>query len=315
MRNASTSPDDTDNMTVTDTRIIIDDPNVFSFSATGTGRAGTACAGETFTITQITPTQWNIIPLNPPITLGPPTPGDNSDICIIDAEFDVLYRPTDGDSRIGLLATGTIGTDSDTSLGSQLITITAAPVICYLAGTKILTPKGEIPIEQLQIKQLVRALSKEKLMNKRIQWIGHFTPKYRSIYTIPIKICKSALADNLPNSDLWISPNHAIYINGIFVQAKNLVNGKTIYQDNSITDIKYYHIELSYHTAIVANGLYAETYLNSGSKHRFDNCKNQKIPAIDDWRHKRYAPIITKKNKLKSLKHQINNRISTLLRV
>jgi hypothetical protein len=50
------------------------DPGVFQLSSTATGEAGTACAGQTFTVTVIDPAtgQVQFVPVGGPVVLGPP---------------------------------------------------------------------------------------------------------------------------------------------------------------------------------------------------------------------------------------------------
>jgi hypothetical protein len=57
------------------------------------------------------------------------------------------------------------------------------------------------------------------------------------------------------------------------VRAKNLVNGDTIFQDFAYDNIVYYHLELENHSAVIANGLLAETYLDVHNRHVFENSK------------------------------------------
>jgi hypothetical protein len=41
----------------------------------------------------------------------------------------------------------------------------------------------------------------------------------------PVKISRFAIDDKALHSDLYISPRHAIYIDGMLIPASNLVNG------------------------------------------------------------------------------------------
>ena len=70
-----------------------EDPGVFVPSATGVGRAGTACAGQTFNITLLHPGSGRYL-LTPttPVTLGPV--GTAADTCTIDFTVDVTRAPT-----------------------------------------------------------------------------------------------------------------------------------------------------------------------------------------------------------------------------
>ncbi|MDP1849403.1 MAG: Ig-like domain-containing protein, partial [Solirubrobacteraceae bacterium] len=69
------------------------DPGVFAPSATGVGRAGTACAGQTFNITLLDPAsgRYTFAPVGGPVVLGPV--GSPADHCIIDFTVDVVRAP------------------------------------------------------------------------------------------------------------------------------------------------------------------------------------------------------------------------------
>jgi hypothetical protein len=67
-----------------------------------------------------------------------------------------------------------------------------------------------------------------------------------------------------------LSPDHAVYSRGVLIPIKLLVNHATIGQipTNAVT---YYHVELSRHDVLLAEGLPAESYLDTGNRHMFDN--------------------------------------------
>ncbi len=71
------------------------DPGVISISPTGTGGAGTACAGVSFTVSIIDPVTGQVQfnpPVASPVVLSPPATTDS--LCIIDFTFDVPKAPT-----------------------------------------------------------------------------------------------------------------------------------------------------------------------------------------------------------------------------
>ena len=83
-----------------------------------------------------------------------------------------------------------------------------------------------------------------------------------------------ALDERSPYRDLYVSPNHAIYIDGLLIPAKYLVNGLNITQcaPEGADIIDYLHIELFDHDVIYAEGATAETFgsLRTARDH-FDN--------------------------------------------
>ena len=133
--NTSTPPESAGNVTITSINLVpacgttaavangdcpaaSADPGVFQLSPTGTGEAGTACAGQTFAITIIDPStgQVTFTPTGGPVVLTPPATPNS--ICRIDFTFDVLKAPTkpSGVSPPNTVSTDQIGFASGTSV-------------------------------------------------------------------------------------------------------------------------------------------------------------------------------------------------------
>jgi hypothetical protein len=127
---------------------------------------------------------------------------------------------------------------------------------CFLAGTRIRTASGLVAVEDLRMGDAVLTESGEA---KPIKWVG----KLEGSYVAPVKISKFAIDGKAPHRDLYVTPRHAIYIDGYLIPAINLVNGITI-TANSKSDLStftYYHIEFETHEVIHAEGLTVESYL------------------------------------------------------
>ncbi len=130
------------------------DPGVFALSPTGTGEAGTACAGQTFTIAIIDPAtgQVSFTPSGGPVVLTPPATPNS--VCRIDFTFSVLKAPTKPagvsppntiqTAQIGFAAgTAAVNGATGTGSGSSFVTVAkAAPSITTTATTtaKVGTP-------------------------------------------------------------------------------------------------------------------------------------------------------------------------------
>ena len=82
----------------------------------------------------------------------------------------------------------------------------------------------------------------------------------------PIRIQRGAFADNMPHTDLLVSPDHAIFVDGRLICARQLINGTTIRQEKDWTSVEYFHVELDAHAILLAEGLPAESYLNTGNQ-------------------------------------------------
>jgi hypothetical protein len=170
--------------------------------------------------------------------------------------------------------------------------------ICYLRGTRIRTPKGERRIEELKIGDPVVTLSGE---SKPIKWIGRQRFKKSSESWVkdfePIRISRFALDERTPHRDLYVSPNHSIYIDGVLIPAKYLVNELNITQcaPEGTDVIDYLHIELFVHDVIYAEGATAETFgsLREARDH-FDNFYEyyRLYSNEDETAHRPCAPLL-----------------------
>ena len=101
---------------------------------------------------------------------------------------------------------------------------------------------------------------------------------------------------------------HGIYLKNKLVVAKLLVNDKTIYQNKSVTNIKYYHVELDEHSILIANGVKSESYLNSGNKYVFDNATEADKIKVKHWRNKLLTKYITTRERAEPYVQKINKR-------
>jgi len=161
-----------------------------------------------------------------------------------------------------------------TSDGAQGTDITENQTPCYFRGTLILTARGEVPIETLAIGDEVMTMSGQA---RPIKWIGRRSYNGRFVMgrkdILPVCIKAGALENSLPKRDLWISPNHAMYFEdgGVLIEAKDLVNGASIVQAESVERVEYFHIELKTHDVIIAEGALAESFIDDDSRFMFHN--------------------------------------------
>jgi Hint domain-containing protein len=144
---------------------------------------------------------------------------------------------------------------------------------CFLRGTLIQTPDGEIPIEQLKVGTVVDTLRGPM----PVKWIGR--QKFEKTTTswhwsiAPIRIKRFALSDQYPRRDLILSPHHSLFIDGLLMPVQWLVNGSTItFADTDNREaIEYFHIEMETHEVVFAEGAPAETLLVECGREQFGN--------------------------------------------
>jgi hypothetical protein len=176
--------------------------------------------------------------------------------------------------------------------------------VCYLRGTHIHTPEGERKIEELKIGDPVVTLSGE---SKPIKWIARQRFKRSSECWPkdfePVRIRRFALDELTPHRDLYLSPNHAIYIDGVLIPAKYLVNGRNITQcaPEGADIIDYLHIELFSHDVIYAEGATAETFGSlREARDQFDNFYEyyRLYANEDETAHPPCAPLLWGQSRL-----------------
>ncbi len=146
---------------------------------------------------------------------------------------------------------------------------TALSLACFASGTRIATPGGEVAVEDLCAGMVVSTLDGPC----EIKWVGQrfvdIARHARPALVRPVCIQAGAIADGLPVRDLVVSPDHALFLDGVLVPAKALLNGYSIYQ-MEVGHVTYHHVELQAHGAVFANGVAAESYLDTGNRDGFE---------------------------------------------
>ncbi|GEM_PF-1129378 len=166
-----------------------------------------------------------------------------------------------------------------------------APV-CFLRGTLIETERGEVPVEHLQIGDKVvgrSGLRDVRWVGYRHEWADRI-PQAHLDDLWPILIQRDAVSDNVPSRDIRVSPWHHLFIDGVLVRARDLVNGSTIRVDKSLKRISYYHIELDRFDVIRAHGIYSESYTDGGNRNFFQNADITSLTAQDQIRREGERP-------------------------
>ena len=185
---------------------------------------------------------------------------------------------------------------------------------CYLAGTRILTPSGPVPIERLAIGDPVVTMS-GTLPVRWIGWrgidlAGHPTPEEAR----PICIRRGAFGERLPRRDLRVSPEHALLIDGVLIPAALLVNGSSIVADRTLRHVHYYHLELPRHAVLFAEGLPAESWLDTGNRFMFANATElaSQRTAEAAWQNDACAPLVNDPHRVRFAWQRLAERASLL---
>ncbi|HTN13116.1 MAG TPA: Hint domain-containing protein [Acetobacteraceae bacterium] len=201
----------------------------------------------------------------------------SSGMASLDSGSDIL-TVTEGGTSVQLQLSGDYGgmvfhAYADTDSSTRLI---VDGVACYRRGTRVLTERGEVAVEALAIGDLLithflpdgRAVLPLRWIGRR-GYGGRFAAANRDV--LPVCIHEGALAENVPRRALWVSPQHALYLDGVLVPAAALVNGISIVRAEAVEQVEYFHLELERHAVILAEGAPAESFVDDDSRGMFQN--------------------------------------------
>ena len=164
-------------------------------------------------------------------------------------------------------------TQADGAGGTNVFFSSAAP--CYVVGTRILTADGEKAVEDLREGDTVIVVGRDGQSRQPVKWIGRrcveLASHPRPDLAAPIRIRCDAIARGLPHRDLFVSPDHCLFVDGLLIPASLLINDMTIVQERDQARVHYFHVELERHAIMLAEGLPAESYLDTGNRAYFAN--------------------------------------------
>jgi hypothetical protein len=167
---------------------------------------------------------------------------------------------------------------------------------CFLKGTRIATPLGDLPVQKLQIGDEVHTHDGVK----PIRWIGYnkFEKSEGNIWdkgVMPIRVARFAIDNRTPRRDLYLSPAHCLYIDGFLIPVVHLINESSIttHMPSSVNVIEYYHIEFDAHEVIYAEGIPVESYLPTKRQNFSNFVEYEQLHGIESQSNKTpFAPRV-----------------------
>ena len=113
-------------------------------------------------------------------------------------------------------------------------------VACFAAGTRIETATGPVAVEDLAVgdrlvtPEASNSGDRTARVCQPIVWIGQRDvncerhPRPETVW--PVRVRAGAFSGNTPVRDLYLSPDHAVFLNGVLVPVKLLINHTSITQ-------------------------------------------------------------------------------------
>jgi hypothetical protein len=189
---------------------------------------------------------------------------------------------------------------------------------CFVAGTRIRTERGEVPVEELREGDNVLTYASDgKFAAHPVIWIGHRKldcrrhPKPQNVW--PVCISKGAFGPASPRRPLLLSPDHAVFMDGVLIPVKHLINGTSVAQI-VVDTITYYHVELPRHHVLLAEDLPVESYLDAGNRAEFANGGGAVALhpdfGVQVWEAKGCAPLVVSGPQLEAARRRLNGSSS-----
>lgn len=224
------------------------------------------------------------------------------------------YTPADSSQALPNVIIDDASTNPSESSTQHTITITK----CFLTGTHILTPEGEVTVESLRTGDQVVVLQNGQQVSKQVVWAGSMdvnVNNYEHKDTLyPVRIKAHAFGLNQPCRDLLVTPEHTIYVEGGLIPARMLVNGRSIITDTSMDRFTVYHIETEEHSILLSENLTTESYLNTDDRHLFNgDAVNLHLTFNENaghqsWENDAAAPLTVARDKVEPIWQRLNHR-------
>lgn len=186
---------------------------------------------------------------------------------------------------------------------------------CFLAGSMIRTPEGDVAVETLRLGSTVLAFVNGEAVERTVTWAGraHMVAKTGlsdAEAGYPVRIMKDALAEGVPYKDMLVTPEHCLFINGGFIPARMLVNGRSVVYDRTMPSYDYFHVETAEHSVIMADGMMTESYLDTGNRHSFR--QNGTVVSLGgrarNWNDDAAAPLVVSHEVVEPIFREIEAR-------
>jgi Ca2+-binding RTX toxin-like protein len=185
------------------------------------------------------------------------------------ARINLVYDPLNAEN-------GTItflGGDGTTVVGTLAFTdIENLIIVCFTAGTQIMTQHGAVAVEDLVPGEMV--LTRDNGMQP-LRWVGRRVLSASELMARPelqpVRIGAGALGEAGPERSMMLSPQHRVLVEGarsemyfgeseVLVPAKHLVGLAEVSRALPEDGVTYVHILFDRHEIVQSDGLWTESF-------------------------------------------------------
>ncbi|MDZ4087425.1 MAG: Hint domain-containing protein [Tabrizicola sp.] len=201
--------------------------------------------------------------------------GDDNDTLRVDitgfgwARIDLVYDPLNAEN-------GTLtffAPDGITPIGTLNFTdIENLVIVCFTAGTCILTAQGPVPVESLAAGDMV--VTRDNGLQP-LRWVGRRILSKVDLQARPelqpVRISAGALGSSGPDRSIMLSPQHRVLVEGaraemyfgeseVLVPAKHLIGLSDVSRALPAEGVTYVHILFDKHEIVLSDGIWTESF-------------------------------------------------------
>ncbi|WP_417247872.1 Hint domain-containing protein [Celeribacter sp.] len=189
---------------------------------------------------------------------------DEIDLSAIDKSTYTINAVEDSNDAGAL--TGTVTFDT-----GEVLSFSGIEIICFAQGTEIITAKGPVNVEDLEVGDMVLTMDNGM---QPLRWMGSNKLDREELAMRPnlkpVRIAAGALGNGTPSNDLMVSRQHRILVRSviaermfgvseILVAANKLVGLPGIEVVKDTESVAYYHMLFDQHEIVFSNGAATES--------------------------------------------------------
>lgn len=183
---------------------------------------------------------------------------------LVNADGTLTITTDNDEETVSFTYTSGVQNPAGIIVQSDTAMVTLETIPCFVRDTRIQTPEGLIPVQDLKIGDLVETYDNGA---KPIAWIGHRAVAGMGTLA-PIRIAAGTFGTH---GTLMVSPQHRILVRDslaelmfgqaeVLIKAKDLINGRGIRQVQ-MPQVEYFHIMFDEHQVVYSEGLASESFL------------------------------------------------------